>query len=75
MPMMDACNHLILYNATLHKKQICNLKTTLAIDPFTGRVLTASILQAKTKKRPTKWVRPPSQRGKVERIIGLKKKR
>ena len=25
------------------------------------------------KKRPTRWVRPPSQRGKVERRIGWKK--
>ena len=27
----------------------------------------------RTKKRPTKWVSPPSQRGKVERRIGWKK--
>ena len=44
------------------------------MDLHTGRVSTASVLQAKIKKRPTKWVRPPSQRVKVERLIGWKKK-
>ena len=66
-------DHHILFYGTLHK-QLCNLKTTLAIDPHTGRVLTESVLQAKTKKRPNKWVMPPSQRGKVKRIIGWEKK-
>ena len=70
---MDACNHHILYYATLHKNNYATSKTSLSIDPHTGRVSTASVLQAKTKKRPTKWVRPPSQRGKVERIKGWKK--
>ena len=47
-------------------------KTTLTIAPHTGRVSTASVLQAKTKRRPSKWVRPPSKRGKVERIMDWK---
>ena len=42
--------------------------------PRTGRVLTTSDLQAKNKKKPNKWMRPPSQRGKVERRIEWKKK-
>ena len=64
--------HHILYYATLHT-QLCNLKTTLAIDPRTGRVSTASVLQAKNKKRPTKWVKPLLLRGEVERRIGWNK--
>ena len=64
------------YSSTqLYTHNSCKLKMTLAIDPGTGRVSTASVLQAKNKKRPTKWVRPISQRGKDVRIIGWKKKR
>ena len=69
---MDACNHHILYYATLHK-QLCNLKITLAIDPHTGRVSSACVLQAQTKKRSTKWVRSPLHWGEVERMIEWKK--
>ena len=37
----------------------------MAIDSLTGRASFASVLQAKNKKRPTKWVRPSSQRSKM----------
>ena len=44
--------------------------------PHTGRASTASVkAQVSDKKRPTKWVRPPSQKGNNERIIGWKKKK
>ena len=57
----------------LYRHNSHNLKTTLAIDPRTGRESPANVLQAKNKKRPTKRVRPPSQRAKDERRIRWKK--
>ena len=36
--------------------------------------LQASFKVKKKKKRPTKWMRPPSQRGKVEKRIGWEKR-
>ena len=47
----------LYYYTTIHT-QLCSLKTALTIDPRTGRVSTASVLQAKNKKRPTKWWGP-----------------
>ena len=49
-------------------------KTTLAIDPCTGECQWQVSFKAKNKKRPTKWVRPQSQRGKFVKIIGWKEK-
>ena len=72
---MDPCN--VSYYSTMQlytHTTLATSKTTLAIDPCTGRASTASVLQAKNKKRPTKWVGPPSQNGKDERRIGWKNK-
>ena len=57
------------YSTTLlYTHDSSNFKTTLAIDPRTGRVLTASVLRAKIRRDPLKkWVRPPSQRAKAKR--------
>ena len=49
-------------------------KTTLAINPSTGRASTASVPQADIKSVPLKWVRPPSQRDKDERRKGWNKR-
>ena len=59
-------------NTTKH--DYCNLQTTLAIHPCTGKSVECKILWPRDKKRPTKWVRPSSQRGKDERRKGWKKK-
>ena len=58
----------ILHNSMYDSR---NLRTTLAIRTHTGE----NLLQVSTgqdKKRFTKWVRPPSQRGQDERRIGWK---
>ena len=64
-------SYTILHSSTTYNS--CNLRKTLAIDTCTGRASTASVLPGRDKKRPTKWVMPPSQRGKYERRIGWKK--
>ena len=68
LKQMDACNRYVILcvYATLHMTHATSRKT-LAIEPRTGRGLTAGVSQGQDKKRPTKWVRPPSQRGKDER--------
>ena len=63
--------YILLRNYTTYNSR--NLRTTLAIEPRTGRASPASS-GLRDKKRPTKMVRPPSQRGKGERRIGWKKK-
>ena len=64
-----------LYNIQLYNIRLTQPPKNFAIDPRTERASTGNVLGREMKKRPTKWVRPPLQKGKDERRIGWKKKK
>ena len=64
----------IIYPMQLYNIQLMQPQDNFGYRPRTGRVSTASVPGREIRKRPTKWVRPPSQRGKDDPRIGWKKK-
>ena len=57
----------------LYNIQLIQLPDNFGYRPLTGRA-DCTFPGLRDKKRPTKWLRPPSQRGKDERRIVWKKK-